>query len=196
MSNLTNLSDRNTTRQRIRRMRQEFRNDDRLRAESAVAERLSRISPMHRARHIAIYFAVDGELSLDEFATSAARRGQCLYAPVISDDEIQFRLFSTRTPMTPNRFGIPEPSSGPFIDARSLDLVLTPLVAFDGKGVRLGMGGGFYDRRFQFLRSRSIWRKPKLIGVAFDFQFVEKLESQVWDVNLDCAVTETQSRIF
>ena len=56
------------------------------------------------------------------------------------------------------------------VDPRSLDLVLTPLVAFDRRGTRVGVGAGYYDRCFRFLRLREIWRKPKLVGCAYQLQ--------------------------
>jgi 5-formyltetrahydrofolate cyclo-ligase len=68
--------------------------------------------------------------------------------------------------------------------------VLTPLVAFDLHGNRLGMGGGFYDRTFEFLNRHTHWRRPLLIGLAYDFQRVEQLYSHGWDVRLSGVVTE------
>ena len=72
----------------------------------------------------------------------------------------------------------------------ALDLVLVPLVAFDARGVRLGMGGGYYDRSFAYLNFRSRWRRPRLIGVGFDFQRAESISPQPWDVCLDGVITE------
>jgi len=72
----------------------------------------------------------------------------------------------------------------------ALDIALVPLVAFDDYGRRLGMGGGYYDRTFAYLRHREHWRRPKLIGVAFEFQRVAELPAQPWDVPLDGIITE------
>jgi 5-formyltetrahydrofolate cyclo-ligase len=71
-----------------------------------------------------------------------------------------------------------------------LDLVLVPLVGFDARGNRLGMGGGFYDRHFAFLRNRQAWRRPLLIGIAFDVQRVPRLSGASHDVPLWGIVTE------
>jgi len=65
---------------------------------------------------------------------------------------------------------------------------LLPLVAFDQQGERLGMGGGYYDRTFEFLR-RSGLNKPKLIGLAHDFQQVDAIPTEAWDVPLTAIVT-------
>jgi 5-formyltetrahydrofolate cyclo-ligase len=58
------------------------------------------------------------------------------------------------------------------------------------------MGGGFYDRSFAFLRRRQKWRKPSLIGAAYDFQEVERLKRNSWDVPLAGVMTETGLRLF
>jgi 5-formyltetrahydrofolate cyclo-ligase len=82
------------------------------------------------------------------------------------------------------------------IDVRRLDLVLTPLVAFDDRGVRIGVGRGYYDRCFRFLRGRSTWKRPKLLAVAYELQHLPVIEENVWDVPLWGAVTEAGVRRF
>jgi 5-formyltetrahydrofolate cyclo-ligase len=74
--------------------------------------------------------------------------------------------------------------------------VLAPLVAFDRSGNRLGMGGGYYDRSFAYLRHRVHWRRPRLIGYAYGFQEVQALERAHWDVPLSGVVTELGLRLF
>ena len=73
-----------------------------------------------------------------------------------------------------------------------MDVILLPLVAFDRKGYRLGMGGGYYDRSLAFRRSRQQWRRPRLIGVAHSCQQHPGLPQQHWDVPLDCIITESE----
>lgn len=64
-----------------------------------------------------------------------------------------------------------------------------PLVAFDAKGRRLGMGGGFYDRAFAF-KNKYKRLGPMLIGLAHSIQEVESLDVEHWDIPLDAIVTE------
>jgi 5-formyltetrahydrofolate cyclo-ligase len=69
-------------------------------------------------------------------------------------------------------------------------VLFVPLVAFDAQGNRLGMGGGYYDSSLAYLRMRRTFRKPKLIGVAYDFQRVAALPCEPWDVPLDAVLTD------
>ncbi len=92
--------------------------------------------------------------------------------------------------MRKNNFGIAEPGDRGRILTAELDVVLVPLVGFDDAGNRLGMGGGFYDRHFSFLRSRTHFRRPRLIGVAYEMQRLPKLPTDPWDVPLWAVVTD------
>jgi 5-formyltetrahydrofolate cyclo-ligase len=117
------------------------------------------------------------------------------YLPVLSrltHDRLWFVPFTPDTPLTRNRFGILEPlaPARTRVCAQELDLILMPLVGFDTRGNRLGMGGGFYDKSLAFLRTRSVWRKPHLIGLAHDFQRVDKLAAGAWDVPLQAVATD------
>ena len=94
--------------------------------------------------------------------------------------------------MRRNRYGLLEPDRDcPRLDRpRRLEAVFVPLVAVDPSGTRLGMGAGFYDRYFAFRQSGSGWRRPRLIGLAYDFQRVDRIERAPWDVPLDAVLTE------
>lgn len=91
-----------------------------------------------------------------------------------------------------NRFGIPEPKASPrqTLKALELDLLLLPLVAFDSKGNRLGMGGGYYDRTLAHLNRQKGWRRPRIIGLAHELQRVDGLKNNAWDVPLDGIITD------
>ena len=90
-----------------------------------------------------------------------------------------------------NKFRLPEPDvdDGEMLLPDELDLVLAPLVVFDGERNRIGTGGGFYDRSFAFRKSPENL-KPMLIVVAHELQKVERIVPQEWDVRLDMIVTD------
>lgn len=148
------------------------------------------------SQHIALYLGNDGEIDPSYLIEAAWRQGKQTYLPVLglrATNRLWFLPFAEQTPLIPNRFGIAEPQHhrrDRQFKPQRLDLVLMPLVAFDKQGNRLGMGGGFYDRTLAFLRTRRSWRKPRLIGLAYEFQCVDALPVQEWDVPLDAIATE------
>jgi 5-formyltetrahydrofolate cyclo-ligase len=168
----------------------------RARADRAIHTHIRHLPEYRRARRVALFLAFDGEPSLAPLAKSARRQRKQLYVPVLRGMTMSFAELEPGATLAPNFFGILEPKLGAKIDARKLDLVLTPLVAFDERGVRLGVGRGYYDRAFKFLRHRSHWRRPKLLGVAYELQRVGPLMPSSWDVPLWGVVTEAKVRRF
>jgi len=186
---------RDALRRDLRAKRRALDEHERLRLSREASQAFSRHRLFRAARHIGCYLPNDGELDPAPFILQAWRMGKRVYLPVLSSihrDHLLFAPFEPDTLLLPNRFGIPEPVSAlrHCIPLARLDLVLTPLVAFDANGNRLGMGGGFYDRTFAFLRRRESWFKPRLVGVAYGFQQVNNLEWQRWDVPLQGVITE------
>ena len=102
-----------------------------------------------------------------------------------------FCQITHQTKYIKNQFGISEPEfkHAVHIQSRFLSTVFMPLVAFDEKGNRMGMGGGFYDRTFQF-KTTSATNTPKLIGLAYECQKVESLPTEAWDIPMHGAATE------
>lgn len=192
---------RNSLRSDMRAKRRALNEHERLRLSRDAARTFSRHRLFHAARYIGCYLPNDGELDPTPLIQQAWRMGKRVYLPVLSSvhrDHLLFAPFGPESPLLPNRFGIPEPVSAlrHCIPLARLDLVLTPLVAFDASGNRVGMGGGFYDRTFAFLRRRECWFKPRLVGVAYGFQEANGLESQRWDVPLQGVITERGFRSF
>lgn len=183
-------------RQQLRQQRRSLDERERSELSSAAVTSLVNHRLFRAAKHIACYLPNDGELDLTTLMGHAWAMGKTVYLPVLSSihrNHLYFLPYEPDDVLTPNRFGIPEPiiRSRRVTDIKRLDLVLTPLVAFDNNGNRLGMGGGFYDRTFAFLRRRRFWRKPRLIGAAYDFQKAAGLSGNPWDVPLDGVVTES-----
>ncbi|CAG0940942.1 5-formyltetrahydrofolate cyclo-ligase [Gammaproteobacteria bacterium] len=165
---------------------------------ATIARSLWQLPMLARCRRIACYEAVDGEVDCASFMAAALARGRRIYLPVVHGRSLVFAPWHPGLPMARNRFGIPEPATDPatWLRGTQLDVVLTPLVAFDADGRRLGMGGGFYDRSFAFTRQRGRWRRPLLIGLAHEFQCVASLPDRSWDVGMHAVVTESGVRLF
>lgn len=186
------MSDRQSIRRAMRDKRSALSASERQAAAEAAARRISRLRLFQRAERIGAYLAVNGEIDLDPVIRMAWDRGKRVALPVLRGQHLEFLEYLPDTPMVPNRFGIPEPDPAHAkpLPARFLNLVLAPLVAFDLQGGRLGMGGGYYDRSFAFLRRRRHWLRPAFIGMAHEFQHVKHLPSEPWDVPLHGVVTD------
>ncbi len=162
-------------------------------AASAVHRLVTHTEIFRRSKRIASYVAFDGEINPATIAATAIGLGKELYLPVIgSGNRLRFAYAAPDIPLANNRFGIAEPAPGYrwCIDPRRLDLVLTPLVAFDAAGFRLGMGAGYYDECFSFLIEHRHWLKPKLIGIGYDFQRIDDIDASVRDVPMWCIATD------
>lgn len=163
-----------------------------------IAHSLWQLPAMARSRRIAAYLAIAGEVDCMAFMQAALARGREVYVPQLHGQRLLFAPWHPGTALVDNRFGIAEPAvpHDECLHGAQLDVVLMPLVAFDPHGRRLGMGGGFYDRSFAFMRQRPRWHHPLPIGMAHEFQRVDLLPAQPWDVGLHAVVTEHAVRLF
>ena len=187
---------RQQLRRELRAKRRALPAAQRVQQDRAICTHIRSLPEFRRARDIALFLAFDGEPSLGPLIDAARRQRKRLYVPVLRGATMTFRELEPGATLAANFFGIMEPKLGAQIDARRLDLVLTPLVAFDDRGVRIGVGRGYYDRCFRFLRHRRHWRRPKLLGVAYELQRVPPLTPSAWDIPLWGIVTERGARQF
>jgi len=167
-------------------------------ASLAISDRLWRLPLMSRSCRIAAYYSIGGEVDCTFAIETAWDRGRKVYLPVLRGQELIFAPYFPDSDFLRNQHGIPEPISpkGLLFRPHEMDSVLAPLVAFDARGNRVGMGGGYYDRSFRFMRHRKQWTRPRLVGLAYEFQKVPQLKACSWDVPLHNAVTEKQTYTF
>lgn len=152
-----------------------------------ICTRIRAMEYYRQAKHVALYHNVNGEVDLHDLWSSAPMQGKFCYFPVVQDNStLLFLPVTPNTEFKPNAFGIPEPvvSKDLAIPVDELDLIIMPLVAFDIRCSRIGMGSGYYDR------SLANKTKCKLFGVAYQFQRVDCFATQDWDVPLDAVITQ------
>jgi len=146
------------------------------------------------AQHIAFYMAVNGEVETKSIIQHAFNTNKSCYLPVlhpIKHNTLVFYEYTQNSTLIPNRFGILEPDKhANTIRPESLDLVIAPLVAFDSIGHRIGTGAGYYDRTFSFVKQTHP-SKPILMGLAYEFQKLNKIKPEPWDVPLHTIITES-----
>lgn len=185
--------DRKALRTELRTRRREIPPAQRISAAQSLATRLLALPFAPDAGFVAGYWAVDGEIALHAWQLGLpAGATYCL--PVLHDDRcLRFAPWRPGEPLKANRYGIPEPdvASERLIQPQALSMVVVPLVGFDVRGQRLGMGAGWYDRSFAFRRENRM--SPCLVGAAFGIQKVERLDSEAWDVPLDAICTDNDT---
>ncbi len=148
------------------------------------------------SKKIALYLETDGEIAISQLLPLIHSNKKRTYLPVlrpIPPNRLWFSEYRVSDKLIRNKYHIREPNirQRKPIHPHGLDLVLVPLVAFDCNCNRIGMGGGFYDRTFAYLKTRNTWSKPKLIGVAHELQRVTQIQTNFWDIPLDGVVTES-----
>ena len=155
---------------------------------------VSRLPEFQFAGRVALYLANGGELDPAPLKHLAEAAGKTCCLPVLHPlkfNRLYFVEHRQGEALVQNHFGISEPTLHlkRIVPAWSLQIIFVPLVAFDRRGNRIGMGGGYYDRSLAFTR-RQPGRNPLLIGLAHSFQEVDQLETAAWDIPLYGIATE------
>ncbi len=121
------------------------------------------------------------------------RADQVWCLPCIQPDKsLRFAPWRPGDELVSNRYGIPEPALAPEsqLPPETMAVILLPLLGFSRSGMRLGMGGGYYDRSLGFRQRQP--PPPLLVGVGYAFQELPSLQPDAWDVRMDAVVSERE----
>jgi 5-formyltetrahydrofolate cyclo-ligase len=193
-------ADRGALRRELRARRRAIRGAERQQAALKVARLVDAARWLRPGRSIGLYLAMREELDTTPLLKLALARGCRLSLPRIDStrhNRMRFHDYLAGPQSGAIRrgaFGISEPQGGKLRAARQMDVVFVPLVGFDPAGHRIGMGRGFYDRYFAHRARFTHWRRPLLIGLAYEVQCVPALPVSAHDVPLDAIVTESTVR--
>jgi 5-formyltetrahydrofolate cyclo-ligase len=183
--------DRNVLRRHLIKLRRAVPAAERRAAGEAVANHVRHGFRLRPGLRIAVYAPLPSELDTTALIRLGEQHRCRIYLPRLTDlRRRRMQFVAAGGAMRRNHLGIMEPVLVRRLAARNLDLVFVPLVGFDAKGERLGMGAGYYDRAFAFLRHRRHWSHPRLIGLAYSFQQVPHIEGASHDVRLNAVITE------
>lgn len=210
---------RNQIRSLIRTKRKSLNDIEQQKLSRELLDQLTARTDVLSANNIALYLANDGELDPMLFIQWCWQNNKNVYLPVLhpfSAGNLLFLHYQPSSSMQKNKYGILEPK----LDVRlikkvnDIDIIFTPLVAFDQTGNRLGMGGGFYDRtlstwfkQYCIENKRNAEHKinnanaiapvkPYPIGLAHDIQLIDEVPSQLWDIPLPAIVTPSTQYVF
>lgn len=191
------MNSRAELRAKIRKRRLALLSQTQAHASNQLTQRLTKHPKIQSAQTIGLYLANDGELDPMPFIKWCWQHNKQVYLPVLHpfcSGHLLFLLFEKNSVMVKNIYGIEEPllNVTKVCPLNQLNVLCTPLVAFDARGARLGMGGGFYDRTL------ANWQKHQVypIGIAHDCQQVDAIPVENWDIPLPEIITPTRSLSF
>jgi 5-formyltetrahydrofolate cyclo-ligase len=180
-------------RRQMREAREALDSDERVAATVSAVERLLSLPPFEHVegRAIAGYVAVRGEISPAGALAFVADSDGIVALPRVSDTppRLRFHTIAAGTRVRPGRFGLSEPpDTAPEISPGALAAMIVPGVAFDAAGRRLGLGGGYYDSVIDEARAGG----ALVIGLAYDFQIVDRVPAGPGDRTVDVVVTDAR----
>ena len=141
------------------------------------------------------YFAVKNEVNLENLNHQRSQKNLLTTFPKIEPNHAM-NLIAPKNlkQLSKNKYDIFEPSDGCKIDPINHEIIIIPTLGVDKNGYRIGYGGGYYDRFLEPILQNI--NRPMLIGLIYDFQFIDDSINEVHDIKLDIVFSEKQSKKF
>ncbi|MBP5546940.1 MAG: 5-formyltetrahydrofolate cyclo-ligase [Bacteroidales bacterium] len=173
-------------RKRMRELKRAVPPEEKLRRSEAIMRQVEALPEFREARVVLLYWSMADEVQTHNFV-ERWYRDKVLLLPCVDGDDLLLRRYTgPECLVAGEQFGIGEPTGPVYTDLESIELIIVPGVAFDRKGNRMGRGRGFYDR---LLKTTP---KALKIGVAYDFQMLDSIPVEPFDVKMDRIITEQQ----
>jgi len=168
----------------IAAIKKQYTREDLLLMSEEVFSVLEITGVFDKASKICIYNSLYDEVYTCSFIERWCDK-KTFFLPVVENNTIILRKFEKGIAFEKSKLGVHEPIGDNFTDHHQLDMVIVPGVAFDRKFNRLGRGGGYYDRFLSQIKA------PKA-GICFDFQLLEQLPFDNWDIKMDMVISENE----
>ena len=187
-----NMDQKQELRKRMKEKRDRISPQERRQKSAKICERLLSAPEYARFQKILVYAAIRSEVELQLFCDQALRDKKQIFFPKVCGKEMEFYRIENPGQLKKGMFSVPEPDVkqyplSSFADAENGEAwILVPGVAFDEKGMRLGYGGGFYDR---YLKQKENLHRT---GIAFGEQIVKRIPTEIHDHPMDDVITEQQ----
>ena len=184
-------------RQQIRQIKRQFSPQQ---LEELSLPVISRLSPLlAEAKTIMAYYSLPDEVNTHALIDELIAEGKTVLLPKVTDDDMmELRRYTGHADLQEGAYHILEPVGEPFTDYASIDIILVPGLAFDAAGHRLGRGRGYYDRVLRTMgtvptvRSAADYRgavpSVRTLGVCFDFQKVDEVPVDAFDIPVDIVI--------
>ena len=176
------ISEKELIREKIKKKKQQLTDKEKEIEAANVFEKIEALPEFINAHNIIIYWSMPDELPTHNFIIRWSKK-KTMLLPVVKGEDMLIKPFSTKEELKQGSLGIWEPDTQKEY-LNSIDLVIVPGVAFDRDKSRLGRGKGYYDRYF-------INKRIVKIGVCFDFQLLESIPIDSFDIKMDKVVTNS-----
>jgi 5-formyltetrahydrofolate cyclo-ligase len=167
----------------FKQLRSDFSQHERNQASIAVKNNLELLCAELCPKSLGLYYAINSEISVHDLRINEV---ELALPKITQDNQLQFLTWQNGDQIVQGEFGIMQPSNHNIIIPQA---IITPLLAIDKSGGRLGYGGGYYDKYFA--------QYPNLlkIGVGFMAQFYEKLPNETHDIKMDYFISDAKEII-
>ena len=176
------ISEKELIREKIKKKKQQLTDKEKEIEAANVFEKIEALPEFINAHNIMIYWSMPDELPTHDFIIRWSKK-KTMLLPVVKGEDMLIKPFSTKEELKQGSLGIWEPDTQKEY-LNSIDLVIVPGVAFDRDKSRLGRGKGYYDRYF-------INKRIVKIGVCFDFQLLESIPEDSFDIKMDKVITSS-----
>ena len=176
------ISEKELIREKIKKKKQQLTDKEKEIEAANVFEKIEALPEFINAHNIIIYWSMPDELPTHNFIIRWSKK-KTMLLPVVKGEDMLIKPFSTKEELKQGSLGIWEPDTQKEY-LNSIDLVIVPGVAFDRDKSRLGRGKGYYDRYF-------INKRIVKIGVCFDFQLLESIPIDSFDIKMDKVITSS-----
>jgi 5-formyltetrahydrofolate cyclo-ligase len=189
--------DKSEIRKHILGIREAIPDDERMRKNSAISERLFALSEFIAAKSVLLYASFGSEVETMGIIQYCLARKTVVSLPRINSKSGHldiYRILDMRA-LVPGYRGIPEPPPTPEtkITIHDIDLVVTPGVAFDESCNRIGYGKGYYDKLLGPALVTKSGHKPFFVGLAFEEQIVSSIYCGPYDINMDAVISDKRT---
>lgn len=167
-------------RAQIKALKKQHTKEQLLSQSEVILNQLEQHPDFIKAERVMLYSALPDEVQTQAFLEKWHLKKTIILPTVVGDDIVPVE-YGKDTDFAVGDFNILEPQNEPYTGG--FDLIVVPGVAFDHKGNRLGRGKGYYDR---FLGQHM---GVKRIGICFDFQLVEEVPAEPFDIQMDEVIT-------
>lgn len=162
---------------------------ERLSLSRTIGERLLGLPELVEPSALMAFLSMSDELDLDDFLQGCLDAGHRVYSPktLMKSRRMSPIRLTSMSSVKMGAYGIREPANDETAEPGELDFVVVPAVAYDPRGMRLGRGGGFYDRFMDLLSPEAV-----TCGVAFSRYLLDEVPTEPHDRAVDMIVTENE----